>query len=167
MFAIAAPKEDAAAAGCPFVASHAEFQNDTVEKKVNVFKGQDKMHFSDHLDEGDYLPIGTFKLSKLAQAFEQSDTSKSGSAVYDVITNNCSKFMMNLARQLGVEVDGKITSFVARRLIAESGQTLADQIRSSANFVSQFFGGRNLRAGADNDADLIKSLVESVAAKLE
>jgi hypothetical protein len=135
---------------------------DNVEEGLSMFS------------EEESLPIGTFKLADLAQAYEDTpddDVSAGrGGGVYDLVTNNCATYMVKLASTLGVKIDSRITSFVARRLIEESGKDLADKIRNSMHYFSFFGDRRNLRSSAGqqetyeaSDQELVEALVNKGA----
>ena len=89
-------------------------------------------------DGSSLLSIGTFKLSELTGAYEKADPAAGGGSMYDVLTNNCSNFAVDLASQLGIEIDGHIKSFVTRHLLEESGIWLAAKIRNHWDYFSLF-----------------------------
>jgi hypothetical protein len=169
------PPDAAMAAGCPFGAAHSVFVTrpgkPATEKEIlmwsNVTQGLSMFQ------EQESLPIGSFKLSDLAQAYEATpdDGIGGGSGVYDLVSNNCATYMVKLASTLGVKIDSRVTSFVARRLVEESGKDLANKIRSSMHYISFLGGGRrNLRASAvqeaasePTDQELVEALVQKGA----
>ena len=79
LYAVAIPSVAARAAGCPLIATHAEFSNQrsseghepTASKEVLVYHEiRDGLSFFNR--EGSF-PLGTFQLFELAEAFEQSE----------------------------------------------------------------------------------------------
>jgi hypothetical protein len=175
------PPETAVEAGCPFGAAHTVFV--TRQGKPVVVK---EILMWTNVDEGlsmfqeESLSVGTFKLADLARAYEATPdgTDESGKAngVYDIVTNNCATYMVKMATTLGVKIDSRITSFVARRLVEESGKDLANKIRSSLNYFSLLGGDgggrRYLRSWAmkataePTDQELVEALVNKEASGL-
>ena len=89
-------------------------------------------------DQDASLFVGKCQLSEMASAYEKTEPTSSTSTtprVYDVISNNCTLFLMNLATEMGVTVDSPVVSFAARRLFEQSGRNLASRIRSSVNYL--------------------------------
>merc|ERR1712008_220084 len=65
-------------------------------------------------NEGGAHHLGVFSLKELASAFDEADVT---GGVYDVVTNNCASFLINMAGKLGIDPsDSEIASFVARNL---------------------------------------------------
>ena len=170
LYAIASPKEKAVAEGCPYFVTHAVFGDDVdpnspAKKEILVWKDkhQGEVLFSEKSILAGLLHMGIFKLSRLAEAVEKADPSPGGA--YDIVTNNCGSYMINLASKLGVMIDANVASFVARRLLEKSGKALADRIRRSMNLLS-LFHGRHLRSESVGDNELVHLLVESHASRL-
>jgi hypothetical protein len=165
------PPDQAVAAGCPFGAAHSVFitrQGKPVAEKEILMWSNVEAGLSMFKEEVESLPIGTFKLADLARAYEDTpDGDMDG--VYDIVKNNCATFMVKMASTMGVKIDARITSFVARRLLEESGKQLADKIRNSMHYLSFLGGRRNLRspvleaASKPSDRELIEVLVRQGA----
>ena len=153
-YAVAIPKEDAVAAGCPVLMSHADFNSEGTIAEKQIIAYDNKI--GKELFEEAALPIGSFKLTELHRAYEETDPSEAGT--YDVFTNSCARYVMDLAAKLGVEPDAKMTVFVARRLMETKSKALMDSIRNHPNFQS-LFEGRNLRAVDVSDNEVISDLV--------
>ena len=170
---VVSPKEEAVEAGCPFLVVHSTFQGDAPARKEILFfedKESGESLFADgNLKQGS-LSMGTFQLHELARAYDKVDPNAIHGSGYDIVTNNCGAFMVNLATHLGLTVDAKVTSFVARRLLEDSGKQLVDTIRSSAQYLKLFGDTDNdrhlLRGESASDQELVEALVESHAAKL-
>jgi hypothetical protein len=163
-YAIASPKDEAVDAGCPFVVAFAKFDKDKIaHKRISLW--QVKENGEDMFDEDGSLHIGSFKLDALAQAYEDSDPSAAGR--YDVVTNSCADFVISLGSKLGVKIDSRITSFVARRLVQVAGQELFDSVRKSLGYVSLLSNlDRHLRGDdAVTNAQLVDLLVETHATR--
>jgi hypothetical protein len=172
------PPEAATAAGCPFGAAHSVFATrqgkPVAEKEILMWSKVDEG--LSMFQERESLPIGTFKLADLARAHEATPDHENDvgvSAVYDIVTNNCATYMVKMASTLGVKIDSRITSFVARRLLEESGKDLANKIRNSLNYFSLLRGDRrNLRSSAlkatngPTDQELVEALVNMEASGL-
>jgi trypsin len=177
LFVMGVPKDkDAAtAANCPMGAVHAVMsENDKASKEIVMW--EDMNEGASMFEKEGLLHIGTFKLEALADAYETAEPDNTRNMAtgnfnyYDIVTNNCASFLVNLANELGVKIDSRMTSFVARRLLTNSGKELADKIRNNMNFFS-LFGGRNLRGTAGNskltattDKEIVERLVDMVAA---
>ena len=155
-FAIASPMDEAVAAGCPFVVANVAVSKEDGIMNKQMLVWENKEDAESHFDQESLL-MGTFKLSELARAYQETDASSGD--VYDVLTNNCAGFVRALAPKLGVKIDSKVTSFVARRLFEDNGKELVDYLKSSANYLSHFMG-RNLRAVSATDEEFIDLLVE-------
>ena len=164
LYALGSPQEDAIKSGCPFVVAYSKFDSDKIAHKfISIWN--DHKEGEDMFEKDGSLYIGTFKLNKLAQAYQDTDPSVAGR--YDVVSNSCADFVLGLGSNLGVKVDSRITSFVARRLVQVAGQELFDSIRQSLGFLSLFKQDRHLRASdtpLTND-QLIDLLVETHATR--
>ena len=164
---VVSPKEEAMEAGCPFLVVHAVFEGTAPGRKEILFfddKQSGEYLFADgKLAEGS-LPLGIFKLHELARAYDEADAGSEAS--YDIVSNNCGSFMVDLATKLGLTVDTKVTSFVARRLIEDSGKQLAEMIRSNLKNLSPFGDRHLLRGETATDEELVEALVESHASGL-
>jgi hypothetical protein len=167
LYAVGFPNEGATAAGCPVVATHSIVplhNSATATKELLIW--HDIEQGRNMFDKDGFVFVGTFKLADMARAFEMAEPGGSGSVAYDVVTNNCAVYLVNLASELGVKVDTRITAFVARRLLENSGSQFVESVRSSANYLS-LFKGRNLRsAEAATDADVVELMVNAGASKL-
>ena len=163
IYAIAIPKKDATVAGCPVLATHANFDTDgaVAEKEMMVFASKD---VGDRVfGKGGTLAMGDFMLSELLRAYEEADPSVAG--VYDDWTNNCFNYVVDLAKSLGVKVDTRVISFVARRLLESNAEELMRGVRAHFDFYS-FIEGRNLRADYIPDEELSEKVVQDQAAPL-
>ena len=156
LYAVASPGEDARAVGCPLMAAHALFrEHDTPAAKQLLIYPNDDSIFAETLS------MGTFKLSKLLGAYQETDPDTASG--YDVLTNNCGNFVVGLASHLGLEIDARVKSFVVRRLLEESGSKLANKIRSHLD-LSFFYGRRLLsESRTTDDESLVELLVEMTA----
>ena len=154
-YAVATPKQDAVAAGCPLLVTHSTFDTtETVaEKEIRAFHDHE---IGRELFEEDALPIGSFKLSELHQAYDETDPAAAGP--YDAFTNTCANYVIDLASNLGIEPDAKMTAFVARRLIETKSKALMDSIRQHVNFPS-LFEGRSLRSVDASDEEVIMRML--------
>ena len=107
----------------------------------------------------------------MAVAYEKTEpTGSSTHSAYDVITNNCASFLINMAVEMNVKIDSNVVSFAVRRLIQQSGKDLASRIRGSINYLSLIGqgGGRNLKGvSALSDEGLVRLLVKKTAAGLK
>ena len=169
LYAVATPKDAAVTAGCPLMAAHAVFRHETTTAKQLLIWDSDNNDTKEEkesvLRNGSSLSVGSFKLSELLSAYEKADpTTTTGG--YDVLTNNCGNFVVDLASHLGIEIDGRVKAFVARRLLLESGSQLVAKIRNHWDYVSLFKGSsdgdnRNLRSVSDEV--LVELLVEKTA----
>jgi hypothetical protein len=162
LHAVASPGEEAVNAGCPFIIAHSVFDDLTSPAYKEVLIWDDKEQ-GEAVVKGGSLSIGTFKLADIAQAYQQASPNAKGAKAYNIMTNNCGNFVVNLASLLGVKVDSKLTSFVSRRLLAKSGTVLFDRLRSSI----ADFSGRHLRHEDEaTNKDLVERLVDSQASVL-
>jgi hypothetical protein len=118
-------------------------------------------------DNNGFVSVGTFQVADLASAFDKVEPGGSNNGgAYDIVTNNCATYLVNLASELGVKVDNRITSFVARRLLENSGSEFVKSVRASVNYLI-LFQGRNLRsAEAATDEDIVELVVNAGASKL-
>ena len=115
-----------------------------MEKEILVWNSRGDM--VDALDghaDGGSIRIGEFAVSEMIEAFEKAKAggSKAGS-VYDIVTNNCASFLVNLAAEMNFKIDARMVAFVTRRLLEESGKDLADRIRNSV-YYPLLFGDRH------------------------
>ena len=155
---IAVPASDDIDAGCPsFVVAHVDFDEDGPATK-ELYGWHDKAEGMTHFPK-ESAPIGTFKAKDIARAFETAEPS--GAGAYELLTNNCANFLINMANLLGVKIDSTITTYVTRRLLEDSGSALVDQIKESAFFLSHF-EGRHLR-GDIHDEELVQLVVDARA----
>ena len=155
---IAVPASNDISAACPsFVAAHVVFDEDEPATKELLGwynKAEGMAHFPK-----ESAPIGTFKAKDIARAFETAEPSGTGS--YELLTNNCANFLINMANVLSVKVDSTITAYVTRRLLEDSGNALVDKIKESAYFLS-YSDGRHLR-GDIHDKELVQLVVDARA----
>jgi hypothetical protein len=133
LHAVASPKEEAVAAGCPFIVTHAVFDQSDGPGRKEILVWWDKEEAESLFLADGSFPIGLFKLSDLAQAYEGANPNADGAGVYDVLTNNCGTYMVSLGLALGVQINTKMTAFIARRLLEHAGQELIHSIRESAH----------------------------------
>jgi len=156
---LASPVEqEAVEAGCPSLATHASL---STEEDGNSYKEllafHDHEEFKDEFQGENAVSIGQFSLTDLAEAYEKAEVSEN--SVYDLLSNNCASYLVNLSRHLGVPIDRWIKSFVANRLLQGKGRHIVDQIRES--FMG--FGHRYLIWGDATDEEVIGMLVEKTA----
>ena len=204
LYAVASPLEQAEAEGCPFLVAHSVFgkeeencgggggdgdgdgsdssRNETPVARKELLVWSDKLAGESLFDSEGMLPFGTFKASTLADAYERAEAASRGpgggaNGVYDVIANNCGDFVIHLASILGLQIDASVTSFVARRLVVESGKALVDRIRNSMHYKSLFSSGdcgkparqRHLvgsTTGTGEQQRIVETLVQSKASEL-
>jgi hypothetical protein len=115
-------------------------------------------------DDNGFVSVGTFQFADMTRAFDKVEPGSNGG--YDVVTNNCATYLVNLASELGVKVDTRITGFVARRLLENSGSEFVNSVRASVNYWT-LFQGRNLRsAEAATDEEIVELVVNAGASKL-
>ena len=168
MFAVASPKEEAVASGCPFLVTHALMGEDTPRKEVLVFLSREERNSfltgESHLEDGMYH-MGSFQFSDLYRVLDETEFTEHNNGVYDIVVNNCGNYMVKLASSLNIKIDSQVTNFVAHRILAASGKDLMDKIRSSANYFS-LFHGRALRPETVPDKELVELLVEASASGL-
>ena len=159
LYAVAVPGEEALAAACPLIAAHALFRERDTPATKQLLIWDDYPNYNDSVVSG-ALSLGTSKLSELLGAYTETDPDTARG--YDVLSNNCGNFVVDLASHLGLEIDARVKSFVVRRLIEESGTKLAHKIRSHLDFS---FFGRRLRSESrtDDDETLVELLVEKTA----
>ena len=156
--AVASPKEDAKAAGCPFIVINAiEVDESGMRKQILAWDDVDK---GDSLMENESLVMGTFKLSSIAQAYQKADASQQNGGAYEVLTNNCAGLVVSLASKLDIEINSRVTTFVARRLLEENTNSLVDSIKSSIHYLSLFKDRHLLRSNSVTDEELIDLVVE-------
>ena len=161
-YAIAAPKGDAMAAGCPFLAASVEFDSDNVSMHKQMSAWED-IEVAESFFSKESLAMGTFQAADLVSAFEESNA---GGGSYDVLTNNCAGFLLSIASHLGVRIGSRETKFVTRRLLEENAKGLVQRIKSSVNYQSLFQDRHLLRADTTTttDEDLIELVVEGQVA---
>ena len=165
LYAVAAPKEKATAAGCPFVVVHAilEDHNGAAARK-ELMVWEDREEGQALFPEDDSILMGTYQFSDLIRAYDETDPSVDG-AYYDIVSNNCGNFMVNLGSKLDVKINAGLTTEVARRLLKQSGKAFVEKIRSNVNYYS-LFQGRHLRSDQATDEEVMELLVEAHASKL-
>ena len=163
-YAVISPQEKAVAAGCPFLVAHAAFGPDqkSAVKEIMVWTDKEEGESVFGSDQDGSLPVGTFKLSDILHAYEETDPSTGDT--YDVITNSCANFVVGLGSKLDVNIDSQMKSFVTRRLAEVAGKELHQDIRESLAYYS-LFGGHHLRADAVTDEEAIELLVNQYASK--
>jgi hypothetical protein len=164
LYAVAFPKEDAAAAGCPLFATHSIVQLHGAPATKELLVWDDVEQGRNMFDNDGLISVGAIKLADMARAFEKVELGSKGG--YDIVTNNCATYLVNLASELGVKVDTRITGFVARRLLENSGSEFVNSVRASVNYWT-LFQGRNLRsAEAATDEEIVELVVNAGASKL-
>jgi hypothetical protein len=164
LYAVAFPNEDAAAAGCPMIATHAIVQLHGAPATKELLVWDDVEQGRNMFDSDGFVSVGTFQVADLARAFDNVELGSKGG--YDIVTNNCATYLVNLASELGVKVDTRITGFVARRLLENSGSEFVKSVRASVSYLT-LFQGRNLRsAEAATDEDIVELVVNAGASKL-
>ena len=163
LYAIASPLQEAELAGCPFVVTHTSFEDayTVAEKELLVFENK-RVGQRFYGKDGTYV-IGTFKLSEILRAFEDSDPAVAG--VYDALTNTCASYMVDLALHLDVKIDTQVTSFIVRRLLEHNTRDILDRVRSHVDF-SSLFDSRHLRAEDVTDEELVEIVVEMQASSV-
>ena len=164
LYAVASPKEDAVTAGCPFVVVHAILQDHSGEARKEILIWEGKEEGLSVFPETESILIGTFKFSELVRAYKEADPS-AGSSSYDLIGNNCGNFMVSLGARLGVKIDSRVTTYIARRLLEESGKALVNRLTTNVNYKS-LFKSRHLRSKPATDEEVVKLLVETQASAL-
>jgi hypothetical protein len=155
-FVVAVPGAVAKNAGCPAMAAHAVYES---EDRVPIKQGliwNDPEECQSHFEESLY--IGTWRLETLLEAAEQAEHTRPGS--YNIITNNCANFLLDIMRKLEVKINAKMTSYVTRRLLQNS-----PVVKGIREAYKEVFGSRNLRGEGDDmsDEDLIQLVVETRA----
>jgi hypothetical protein len=168
LYAVGFPNEDATGAGCPMIATHAIVRHDGATATKELLFWDNVEQGSRMFDKDGLVSVGSFMVLDMAQAFETVEPAgSSNGGAYEVVTNNCAVYLVNLAFELGVKIDTRITGFVARRLLENSGSQFVESVRASVNYLSLFKGGRNLRSGdSATDQDVVELLVTAGAAKL-
>ena len=161
---VISPKEEAVEAGCPFLVVHSRFEGPShgpARKEILFFEDKESgetLFANGGLSQGS-VQMGTFTLEQLARAYDEVDASEDES--YDIVKNNCGNFMVNLASKLDIKVNAEVTSFVARRLLQESGKQFVESIRNNVNLSFLFQGDRRLRGDIATDEELVEALVDS------
>jgi hypothetical protein len=164
LYAVGFPNEDAAAAGCPMIATHAIVQLHGAPATKELLVWDDIEQGRNMFDSDGFVSVGTFQVADLARAFDNVKLGSKGG--YDIVTNNCATYLVNLASELGVKVDTRITGFVARRLLENSGSEFVKSVRASVSYLT-LFQGRNLcSAEAATDEDIVELVVNAGASKL-
>ena len=174
LYAIASPMRDAETAGCPFVVTHSVYTGEeesgggTTNKEMHIWtdKTKGETYFADGLLLEGSMRTGTFKFMDLVRAYQEADAGGGGGDVYNVVTNNCGHFIVNLAKALGIQIDASMMAFVVRRLLQKSGKYLVARIRSSVDYSSLFEGHRHLREESATDEKVVELLVQRQALEL-
>ena len=158
VYAIASPGKQAQDAKCPFLAAQTVFDsNHNAQKEVLVWHDQEA--FESRFEGA--LQVGTFRLQDIIYALDLTDPSGS----YEVFTNNCAYVAMSIASTLGVQVDMRMTAYVASRLAKHTtSRTLASTIRESVHYITSASAGRRLDAVSDET--LIEIFVNDSVADL-
>lgn len=81
----------------------------------------------------DALSLGNFTLGQLSEAFHGVEMSPNLGEGFDIITSNCASFVMKMASGLGLDIDGRIMAYNARRLASARGNFVARLVRKSPN----------------------------------
>ena len=156
-FALASPKEEAVAAGCPFLAASSGFGSDatTMHKQMFVWREKD---VGETIFMKESLSMGTFKAAEIVHAFDEADASNGDK--YEVLSNNCAGLLISMASNLGVKIDGTVTAFVTRRLLEEKASGIVGRIKESINYKSLFQGRHLVRSDGLSDEQLLELAVE-------
>ena len=171
LYALGIPSKEAKQANCPhimingLVGNREDPMSTEARKEIKFWSNQED--FEAAFPSADSLSFGSFPGSKVFEAYHKVDVTAPGFSHYDAIKNNCGTFIINLANELGINIDGKVTTFVARRLVEKAGEDLLNQFRESVHFQSLFVGhNRQLRGDVIDGEQLVELVVESTAADL-
>lgn len=164
LYGLAIPASaEAIQAGCPFLAIHANFLSHTghVQKQLLVWRSvtEGQLQFPSEYQ----YPMGVFPLHVLLEAFEQTPLPQQ-SKIYDIVSNNCALYLVQLAKRLNITIDRHVAGFVAARLWQENGDSLLQAIRSSVNYQS-YFGGTSVEK-KDSELVVVEELVHVHAKEL-
>jgi hypothetical protein len=131
LYAVGFPKEDATE--CPMVATHAIVHlHDGAPATKELLIWGDVEQGRNVFDQDGFISVGSFTVADMAQAFEKVEPGgSSNGGAYDMVTNNCAVYLVNLASELGVKIDMRITGLVARRLLENSGSQFVESDRAS------------------------------------
>ena len=155
---------------CPILVVHALFENknEPGRKEIRMFQSNAINDYYSLFPAEHSVYMGTFELSQLADAYNH--THIDSNSEYNVWNNNCGSFLVQLASQLNVQIDAKVTAFVARRLLEESSKAWIDTLRDTMNGSSrqQQQQQRNLRMMEEeaSDEQIVEWLVDSQASHL-
>ena len=169
LYAVLSPTENAIIAGCPYMVAHAivgdreDSMSLVARKELLLWNNREELEEL-HPPANAFL-IGTFVLQDLLEAYHSAEVKNVDHLHYDAFSNNCSNFLINVAKQLGIEIDSTITSFVTRRLVDNAGTDLIKKIRNSAYpYLNSLFPSRHLREIEKiSDEKLIELVVEARA----
>ena len=155
-YVVGVPGEEAKSAGCPAMAAHVVYESEDSVPVKQALIWNDPEECQSHFDESLYF--GTWRLETLLEASKQAEYTRPGS--YNIITNNCAVFLLDLTRILDVKIDARMTSYVTRRLLQES--SVVKGIRET---YKEVFGNQKLRGEGEDmsDEDLIRFVVETRA----
>ena len=166
IYAVAFPGSDAQAAGCPMLVAHAVFESEHRAGNKELLQWNDVTVGEYLFPQDESLSMGTFKLSELWRAYHDADVNASGYAVYDIVTNNCGAFVVNLASELDMPIDTRVTTFVVRRLLQNSSKELYQRVRQSVSYLDLYGNRRRRRAETVTDEELINLLVDYQTSKV-
>ena len=113
------------------------------------------------------LPLGTFRLHDIADAFQAIEVDAvAGDRTYDIVTNNCAVLMLGMMKTLGIQLSNEQRQAVVQGLIAADANAqgrVAGYIREG-NEIERTLG---LTRDASNE-ELLESLVlGQIAAALD
>lgn len=169
LYGVAIPEDDEETK-CPLLVLHTDFStpgsssvsDHVIEQQLLIW--DDASEYPEHFDLSSAShSLGRFPLSTLVEAL--SDMSQNFAqqnnnvAAWDVLTNNCAGFLLQVARRLNIDyMDPVLTKFVAQRLLHASGQRLIESIKSSA-FFDHFFGSD---AVGLSDVAMVETMVSKI-----
>jgi len=180
-YAVAVPQRQAEEANCPFLVSHSYFDSEQAKPEKQLLywetKEEGESRFADGALYQKSIPIGSFHLDQLARAHQEVQLNLELS--YDLFRNNCANYVIGLAHELQVKIDAHVTTFVARRLVEESGSQWVDSIRNNMlvqwslqsfwEWLYQWFLGMDSDADSSNVSEeqtVVQQLVEAQASEL-
>lgn len=107
--------------------------------------------------------LGDWPLATLLQAYELIHASD---AEYDIVTNNCASFVMNMMCQLSIPVTPEVLNFTVGRLVATSTEDIHESLAKSAHLTDlpMVSSSRSLE---ENKEDAVADLVYYYAATHE
>lgn len=140
---------------CPNLAFHSSGNNKKEIVMIEDWGPEESLH---KLDE--------YSLQDLLQAFGQVESS---SSIYDIVTNNCASFVLDMACFLGYVATPEILSWIADRLTdtQDSTTSIMDSLRVSPHLGDLPMVTNDEGALDDRQKDVIAELVYYYAASHE